>query len=301
MGHEFAGTVIEVGSKVQNIATGQKVAVNPALDHRHHGMEPCAPCRAGKYNVCGATATYGLSAPGGGFSAEIVVNAINCLPVPDNVSLKVAALVEPLAVAWHCIEISGFKEGEDVLILGAGPIGLAILLLLRVRGANKIIVTEVAEKRIEQAKRFGADVVVNPMKKVAVEGQLHADPALDAISKMTEDGVDVAFDATGLQSTLDLAIASVRTGGTIFNVAIHEEPKLLDLNALARKEKKLMGGICYTNKDFKAIIDLLAENKLNAEQMITSIVPLSNIVDGGFRELINNKAEHVKILIQPDA
>lgn len=293
MGHEMSGTVVEVGNGVQSFKVGQKVTVNPAMDERHHGMDACSMCNQGKHNICARSTSYGLSAPGGGFSEEIVVKALNCIAVPDNVSLKVAALTEPLAVAWHCIETSGFQKGQSALVAGAGPIGLAILLLLRVLGASRVVVTEVTATRTEQAKQFGADLVINPLhgsqQKIVAQ-----------IDELCEDGVDVAFDATGLQSTLDLSIASTKAGGTIFNVAIHEKPLLINPNDLAKKEKKFTGGICYNNKDFEAVLHILAQGKIAAEKLITSIVPLSNIIKGGFEELINNKAAHVKILIQPD-
>ncbi|KAH8656257.1 chaperonin 10-like protein [Ilyonectria robusta] len=295
MGHEFSGTITQVGSGVNNLKLGQNVTVNPGLDHRHYQAELCGMCKEGRYNTCDAMTTYGLNAPGGGFCEEIVVKAMNCFVLPTGVSLKAGALAEPLAVAQHCVDISGFQSGQTALICGAGPIGLALVITLRAMGAAKIIVTEVTELRMAQAKNFGADVVINPLQRV----DDNKDPVLAVIYNVTVDGVDVAFDATGLQSTLDLAIAGVRTGGTIFNVAIHEKPLLLNLNDLAQKEKKLMGGISYTNKDFEAVLRTIAEGKIDVEQMITSIVPLSNVVDGGFNELISNKSAHVKILIQP--
>jgi (R,R)-butanediol dehydrogenase/meso-butanediol dehydrogenase/diacetyl reductase len=296
LGHEFAGTIVEVGSSVRDLSVGQTVVVNPACDHRHYGTEPCSPCKDKQYNICDGTTTYGLSAPGGGFSDEIVVKALNCLVLPSGVSLKAGALVEPLSVAQHCITHSGFKKGQTALICGAGPIGLALLLLLRVKGASKVIVTEVLETRTAYAKRFGANAVINPLQRV--EGD--PNPALTAIRRLVVDGVDVAFDATGLQSTLDLSIASVKPRGVIFNVAIHEKPLSLDLNALVKKEKTLKAGICYLHEDFEAVIKMLAGGTLDAEQLVTSVVPLSNAIKGGFEELINNRDAHVKILIQPD-
>lgn len=196
MGHEVSGTIVEVGSNVSNLKKGQEVTVNPAMDERHHGLDACNMCLSGKYNICGTSTTYGLSAPGGGFSDEIVIKALNCIVLPKGVNLKVAALAEPLVVAWHCIDISGFKKGQTALISGAGPIGLAILLLLRVLGASKVVITEVIASRMSQAKKFGADVVINPLEK-------GHDYVVAVIQDICEDGVDVAFDATGLQSTLD--------------------------------------------------------------------------------------------------
>lgn len=297
----MSGTVIEVGSDVKDFQVGQEVCVNPSLDDRHYGVQACLPCSQGRRNLCKRWATYGLNASGGGFSEEILVKGINCLLLPKGVSLKVGALAEPLAVAWHCIRTSGFEAGQNVLILGAGPIGLAILLLLRVWNANKVLVTEVAEQRIAQARKFGADIVINPLEK-AVNGHAEDEennPVLATVRDYTVDGVDIAFDASGLQSTLDTGLAAVRPGGTFFNVAIHEKPLQLNLNDVAVLEKKVMGGICYTNEDFVHVLDAMASGKIPFEQMITAVVPLRNIIERGFMELMNNKADHVKILIQP--
>ncbi|KAL6253159.1 hypothetical protein RBB50_000880 [Rhinocladiella similis] len=301
MGHEMSGTVTEVGSAVRDLEVGQNVAVCPSLDDRSYNEPPCSSCRRGKINICKRFATYGLSARGGGFSTEIVVKGFNCFPLPGSVSLKVGALTEPLAVAWHSIRTSGFQKGQTALILGAGPIGLAILLLLKVWDASKVVVTEVTEARQVQAQRFGADMVINPLQKpVGSSSQLRLDPVVDAIRAFSEDGVDVAFDATGLQSTLDTALAATRPGGTIFNVAIHEKPLSLNLNDIGFLEKRLLGGICYTKEDYEQVINAMESRKIPFEQMITSVVPLTNAIEGGFMELIRNKAKHVKILIQPD-
>jgi (R,R)-butanediol dehydrogenase/meso-butanediol dehydrogenase/diacetyl reductase len=296
----MSGVIVELGSNVKDVKLGDRVVVNPAMDERHHGLESCGSCKGGRYNICKRTASYGLSAPGGGFSNEIVVKSMNCIALPGNVSLKVGALAEPLAVAWHCIRISGFKSGQKALVLGAGPIGLAILILLRIWGAKTILISEVTKSRIAQAKKFGADVVINPLEKIQSREDGVTDPVVAACYDNSIEGVDVAFDATGLQSTLDAAIASVAPGGTIFNVAIHEKPLLLNLNSLSMAEKKLVGGICYTQEDFESVLKILESGKIDAEQMITSVVPLEDIVEKGFLELIKNKAEHVKILIQPN-
>jgi (R,R)-butanediol dehydrogenase/meso-butanediol dehydrogenase/diacetyl reductase len=295
MGHEFVGTILELGSDVTDFVVGQRVAVNPACDHRHYDHDHCGPCKEGAYNICDSTATYGLSAPGGGYSEEIVVNTMNCFILPPNVNLESAALVEPLAVAHHCITLSGFRAGQTALICGAGPIGLALLLLLRVLGASKVIVTEILETRMNQAGNFGADAVLSPL-----EAASNGKNALDSIRELTGDGVDIAFDATGLQSTLDLSITATKPRGTILNVAIHKKPLSLNLNSLAIKEKRLLAGICYLAEDFKAVIAMMADGRLKADRMITSIVPLSNVVQGGFEQLIHNRDAHVKILIQPD-
>ena len=281
---------------------GDRVCVNPSLDERHHGLEACRPCQDGKHNLCKRWATYGFSAPGGGFSDEIVVKDINCLILPSGVSLKVGALAEPLAVGWHCIKTSEFKAGDSALVLGAGPIGLAILLLLRMWDANKVVITEVTQQRTLLARKFGADMVINPLQKVesSTSSDKEINPVVAAVQTFAKDGVDVVFDCTGLQSTLDTGLAALRPGGTFFNVAIHEKPLSLNLNDISLTEKRLLGGICYLYSDFEEVLAAMASHRIPFEQMITSVVPLDDIIKGGFMELLNNKAQHVKILIQPD-
>ncbi|EED17134.1 alcohol dehydrogenase, zinc-containing [Talaromyces stipitatus ATCC 10500] len=302
LGHEFSGTVVEVGKNVKGFSVGQKVAVIPALDDRHYGEPPCFACRKDKRNLCQRGAIYGLNTLGGGLASEIVVHSASCISLPGTVSLKAGALVEPLSVAWHCIRLSAIEKGQKAVIFGAGPIGLALLMLLKARGVSLVIISEVTDLRMQQARKFGADHVVNPLAQIEQTGGTPSkDPVTALVHKLTDgQGVDVSFDATGLQSTLDAAIASTRVGGTIFNVAIHEKPLQINLNDLSLTEKTLMGGICYTREDFDAVIALLSDKSIPAEEMITSIVPLSKAIEGGFLELINNKATHVKILIQPD-
>jgi (R,R)-butanediol dehydrogenase/meso-butanediol dehydrogenase/diacetyl reductase len=165
LGHEFCGTIDEVGADVDGFTIGQKVAVNPAMDDRHHGHPSCEQCLAGCQNRCERLVFYGLSQGQGGFAEHIVVKPVALIALPQNISLKLASLAEPLAVAAHMIRISGFRSGQKVLVLGTGPIGCALIMLLRAKGAGVIVASEVAESRALQAKSFGADVVVNPLTK----------------------------------------------------------------------------------------------------------------------------------------
>jgi len=297
LGHEMSGTIIEVGSAITTYKPGQRCTVNPSVDDRHYGSDSCRSCVEGRPNLCKKWACYGLSAPGGGLADEIVVHSASVVPVPDGVSLKAAALAEPLAVACHMIRISGFKANDNVLVLGAGPIGLALLLFLKAQKAQKVFVSEISESRAAKARQFGADLVIDPTKgKDTTKG---GDVVVDLIHKETEDGVDIAFDAIGIQATLDTAIAATRPGGTIFNVAIHEKPLLINPNLLTFTEKRYMGGLCYTNEDFVQVMEWLVSNKDEAEALITAVVSLGSAVKGAFEELIKNKDKHIKILIQP--
>ena len=294
MGHEMCGTIAELGADVSGFSIGQNVAVIPAMDDRHHGIPPCRSCLAGRPNICKRTTYYGLNAKGGGFSDELCVKTFSLVPLPENVPLRRAGLTEPLAVAWHMIRTSGFQANDVVAVIGAGPIGCALAFLLKAQGARAVIVSEISPARSKQALVSGADKVVNPLSGPP-GGQ---DPVVVAVQEFAEDGADVSFDACGLQATLVTAIACTRPGGVVFNVAIHDKPLSLDLMSLTLTEKKLMGGICYTREDFEAVVDVLGKSGEEAEKLITSVIPLEQVIEGGFLELINNAASHVKILIK---
>lgn len=195
------------------------------------------------------------------------------------------------------IRLASFQAGDSILILGAGPIGLALLMLLKAWDAGKVIVSEIATARAEKAIQFGADKVVTT--KGPAEGP--NDAVVSAVQTLVGDGVDIAFDASGIQSTLDTAFAATRPAGTVFNVAIHEKALKLNPNDVTLQEKRYMGGICYTDEDFRLVLEAIASGKIPAEDMVTSIVPLSEAVRGGFQELIAHKDKHVKILIQPSS
>lgn len=159
----------------------------------------------------------GLSGWGGGISEEVVVAAEACLPLPDNVDLDIGALVEPLAVGWHAVDASPIAELKEpkCVVFGGGPIGLATIQCLRARGAKLVICVEVAKRRQEFAKDFGADYVIDPTKK-------------DVVSKALELAgghipPDLAFDCAGVPQSLETACKVVRSRGTVVNVAIWEK------------------------------------------------------------------------------
>lgn len=162
------------------------------------------------------------------------------------------ALVEPLAVAWHAVKISPVKRGDSVLVLGAGPIGLAVIQVLKARGAEKIIVSEMMPRRKEFAKDFGAHYVLDPSK-------------VDIVSSVKEicdgRGANVAFDAAGVQDELDKAMQAIRTRGTLVNVAIWEKTATITPNWLCSRERKYMGVATYQEGDFQGVLNAISASK----------------------------------------
>ena len=288
LGHELSGTILEVGTNVSKYKVGQRVTVNPHSSDGHRGYNPCEFCMSGRHNICVSTTFYGINDNGGGFADEIVVKPENIIPLPDNIPLNIAALAEPLAVAAHMVRISGFRSGQNAVVLGAGPIGCSLTLFLKDTGAKQILVSEVTSSRASQAKACGADRVINPTEQ----------DVLEAVHEDMGTGADVTFEACGLQATLDTAIACTKPGGTIFNVAIREGPVSVNMNLLTFFEKRLLAGNAYTAEDFDRVIRLLSERAADVEGFITATVPLENAVEDAFLEVINNKSKHNKILVK---
>lgn len=228
----------------------------------------------------------------GGFADEIIVSPYALIPLPENLSLKLAALAEPLAVAAHMIRISGFQPGQNAVVLGAGPIGCALVFLLKDPGsaAKKIIVSEVSAARRAMASASGADHVVDPLSS--------ANAVTSIVRDVMGSGADITFDAAGLQQTLDTAFAVTKPGGTVFNVAIHEKPKMLDMNLLTLPEKKLMAGNAYTAEDFERVVEILSMRGGEVEKFITGIVPLERAVEDGIKALSEGGGGHNKILVE---
>jgi threonine dehydrogenase-like Zn-dependent dehydrogenase len=160
--------------------------------------------------------------------------------------------VEPLAVAWHAVNLSPFKEGDSVLVLGGGPIGLAVVQSLKARGAGKIIVSEPAPRRREFAKQFGAHHVLDPVSE-------------DITAKVLElcdgRGANIAFDAAGVQAGVDQAILAIRARGTFVNIAVWEKPISIHPNHLTFRERNYIGVATYVQGDFEDVINAIASGK----------------------------------------
>lgn len=185
---------------------------------------------------------------GGGMAQYIVAPAEHYYPIPDNVSLEAAALVEPLAVAWHAVNISPFKFGDSVLVLGGGPIGIGMIQVLKLQGAKRIILVELMENRKELGKHYGATHIYDP-RKVDIP---------EEVNKTTETkGADVIFDTAGVESALNGVIPACRVHGSIVNIAVWENSPALKVNDLTYKEVNYMGAALYDELSFKNVIEAL--------------------------------------------
>ncbi|KAK1807766.1 hypothetical protein LTR12_017888 [Friedmanniomyces endolithicus] len=224
-------------------------------------------------------------------SEEVVVPAEACLPLPDNVDLDIGALVEPLAVGWHAVDASptaNIKEPKCV-VFGGGPIGLAVVQVLLARGAKLVISVEVAKKRQEFAKEFGAHHVIDPTKQDVVS------TALELCGG--QQPPDIAFDCAGVPQSIETACKVVKSRGAVVNVAIWEKSIPFNPNWLVFREASYKGVLGYQKKDFEGVIKAIGEGKIKPAPMITSRIQMDRLVDDGYWALIKEKDKHVKILV----
>lgn len=286
IGHEFSGTVKEIGRGVSGLEVGQKVTVQPTIY-----CSSCGACKVGAENACASGGFVGLSGAGGGMSEEVVMPEKAVMPLPSNIDLDVGALVEPLAVAWHAVDASPIADLNEpkCLVLGGGPIGLAVVQVLLARGANPVICAEVAKKRQEFAKEFGAHHIIDPSKQDTV-----------AVSKELCGGVngpDIVFDCAGVPASIKTACHAVRSRGAVINVAIWEKEIPFNPNWLTFREASLKSVLGYQKKDYEGVLDALGKGSLKPDAMITGKIKMQNLIEEGYMPLINEKDKHVKILV----
>jgi (R,R)-butanediol dehydrogenase/meso-butanediol dehydrogenase/diacetyl reductase len=263
---------------------GDRVAIEPVFR-----CGECAACRRGAVNLCEKLGFYGLMGGGGGLSEFAVVPSYMIHRLPEGLTSEQGALAEPIAVGLRAVRRGGFEEGQSALVFGAGPIGAVTMQCLRAMGAGQVMVAEVSEARKKKALEIGADVVIDPTEESVVE----------RVSELTDgEGAEHSFDAAGIQETLQTALHATRKGGTVTIISIWEGPVEINPNDLVLNELNVLGTICYTPKDFADTISMVRDGSIKTEGIITERIFLSNVVEGGFEELVDHKDRHVKILVK---
>jgi L-iditol 2-dehydrogenase len=283
-GHEWAGDVVEVGDRVEWPKKGMRVrAGNSAPCLR------CAMCQKGKYNLCedmiwlwGAYADY-IKVP-----ARMVL--VNTQEIPEHVSYEEAAITEPLACVLHGTEEAGVKLGDTVAIIGAGPIGLLHLLAAKKLGAEKAIIIDLVEERLDFAGKLGADETVNARKTNVV----------DEVRQATGGyGADVVIEAIGLPATWEQALRLVRKGGTVLEFGGCPPGTEVKLNAeqLHYGEITVLGAFHTTPLHFRKALSLIASRTIDVRPLVTRNMRLEDIREA-FDILATSKTE-IKIAITP--
>lgn len=283
LGHECAGTIVAVGDKVQSLKVGDKVALEPGIT-----CGQCEFCKSGKYNLCPDVEFLATPPYHGSLMNYIAFPENMCFKLPENVSTKEGALVEPLAVGLHAAVQGGVKLGDKVVILGAGCIGLVTLLACKAYGATDVIVVDVIEKRLEVAKKLGASYVINAKNENAT----------DKINELTGGkGVDKVIETAGSEFTIKQSAYLVKRGGTIVLVGLAPKDIIeYDFMQIMTKEAEIKSVFRYRNL-YPAAIGAIADGKIDVKGIVTHEFDFEDSKKA-FDFVIENKNDVVKAVIK---
>lgn len=280
LGHEFCGEVVGLGPGVDPRLLGQRVAVEP-----EYRCGDCQYCRIGQYNLCQSMGFIGLMGDGG-FAEQALVPAYMLHLLPENVSFKQAAVLEPAAVAFHALNQSSLMAGDSCAVFGLGPIGLLLILLARLRGVERIYAVDLDPERRRLALEFGASA--------ALDGR---DPRLqEQLRQLSDGGIDSAFEAAGTQQTLTHALHCLRKGGEAVMVGLMGEVQF-DAFHLVNNELRLLSSVGYRHV-YPELIELLASGRLDLSRAVTRCLALEQAVQLGFESLLQDKSQ-IKVLVNP--
>ena len=284
LGHEFSGEVVALGQDVDGVEIGTRVAVMPS-----QSCGRCPDCRQGRRNVCPLIAIHGFNRVGGGLSDVTVVRSDMIYPLPAAVSSVHGALVEPMAVAHRAARRARAKEGELVIVFGAGPIGLGALHALRAQGIQ-VVVCEPSAVRRRAATLLGADHEIAPDEVDVVEFVRDLTSGLGAAG---------AIDAAGAPCVVTTAMDACRAGGTAVIVAVHMRPIDLPRNALVRREVDVRGSMIYDKSDFAAVIDEMAAGGYPLDGWVDTI-EFDDVVEHGLAALRRQGANKLLVRVADD-
>ena len=263
VGHESAGTVVEVGAEVQRPRPGDRVAVDPAMV-----CGTCDQCRTGRTNTCRKLQFMGCPGQAPGAVAEYrVVPAENCIPIPDAVSLDEAVLAEPLSIGLYATRLAEVTAAARIAILGAGPIGLSVLLCAKATAACTVYMTDLLDERLEVARQCGADWT----------GRAKHGEAIAAILREQPWGVDMVFECSGDPMCIDEAQTLLVPGGTLMLVGIPPTDRVIfDIHRMRRKELTFKN-VRRQRDCMRPAIEMLADGRIDARRLLTHRFPLEKI------------------------
>ena len=286
MGHEAAGTIVEVGSGVGALRPGDRVTLDSTV---YCGQ--CANCQRGQVNLCNQRQVLGVSCGeyrrAGAFAEYVAAPARIVHKLPDSISFPEASMLEAVAVAMHAVSLAELPPGSTALVIGAGTIGLLILQALRAEGCSRVFITDVDRTRLKLAAELGATETI-----------LAGADTLAHISKLTkEQGVDVALEAVGHTDTIKSAIQAVRKGGTVVLVGNISPEATIPLQVVVSRQIRLQGS-CASSGEYPRAIELMAKGAIRVKPLISAIAPLE---DGPrwFERLYSHEPNLMKVVLAP--
>ncbi len=265
MGHEAAGVVEAVGERVEGFAPGDRVA----FDSTVYCLR-CRYCLSGHVNLCANRQVVGVSEGTyrrhGAMAEYVVVPHWVTIHLPDNLSYEQAALIETVSIGVHAANRTPVVLNDTAVVVGAGGVGLVAMQAIRLKGAGKVIVTDLSEARLALAKEMGADVTI----------RADVPDLLEALRAETgPEGADVVLEAVGVQPTIDNALAITRKGGVLSLIGNVTPRVSFDLQSIVSREITLYG-VCASNGEYAACADLIASGRMKVDALISDTARLED-------------------------
>ncbi len=287
MGHEASGEIVKTGKRVQHWKTGDRVTFDSTI----YPLNDWYTIK-GRYNLSDNRQVLGVS-PGeyrrhGAFAELVAVPEHILYHIPENVSFEEAAMVEPVAVAAHAVRLSGIQPGDSAVVVGTGMIGVFVLQMLRIAGANPLIALDLDSKKRKLAEESGADFTFNPAEK----------ETNSKIMELTKGrGAAFAFEAVGISESLKTCINSLRKGGTAVLIGNLSPDVQFPLQKVVTQEIKIQGS-CAINGEYEMVLDLLASKKIKTDKLLSAVAPLSEGPEW-FNRLYNKEPGLNKVILAP--
>lgn len=276
LGHEFAGEVVALGKGADGLRTGDLVSVMPL-----RSCGKCEACRRGEVAWC-----ENFALQGGGYAEYAVTRPNQCVPLPSGLSFADGAIIEPLAVALHGVNLSGMRTGDKVLILGAGPIGLAVAFWAKRFGAARVAVQDIAPFQEQRALDMGADVfVVDPENPV------------ESAEQGLGGKADIVFECVGIPGLIAQAVEQVRPRGTILLLGLCTKPDTFNSFAMLSKEVRLVTSAFFTRGEYIATLAALEDGAVAPRLLVTDTISLADTPD--IFESLKSRSAQCKVLIAP--
>ncbi len=285
LGHEWSGEIVKIGERVKGFAVGDRVTCETAAET----CGTCAFCRSGSYNVCPERRAFGFAVDGA-FTKYVRARYHRLHHIPEGVSLKAAAMTEPICVAYNAVaEKSRIKPGDVVVIIGPGPVGLFSLQVARLSGAGQVIVTGTRRDaaRLELAARLGADITVDVSEQDPVEVVRGLGDRL---------GAHLVIDAAGVPPAIQQSLKVVRQNGQVTKVGWSLQPVNLTLDEIVAKAITYQGTFSHTWNTWETCLELMRLGKIETEPLLSEVWPITRWEEA-FHKLETLEAH--KILLYP--
>ena len=282
LGHEFCGVIEGPGKPDAQLAKGRKVIANSIIS-----CGKCHSCRRGEENLCSSRQLFGMNRPGA-IAEFVAVPAEYVYPCPESLDPVLGALGEPLVNGVHVMNLLPEIHNPTMAIVGAGPLGLLTLeAAIAMRGA-RVLVADIKEARLEEARKLGAELTINPKSGDLVKSCLEFSGA---------DGVDMCVDAVGAGVTKRQSVKAVRPGGSCCWIGLYENEVKLDTYDITLPEKKVFGSYAGTARDFECAIRLLSEGKVRGGDWL-KVFPMDEAI-AGFKRMLKAEGNDIKAVVLP--